>query len=104
MNLEVLQSSKASSTTLLITLEWSLPGVNSDVRHQLVLSIEWFTLSWTVLQNIFSFEDLQVAPLKFGQLFKHHFSQPSLGVILQSWRVLKTRDKEVFKNVPGYLN
>ena len=47
---------------------------------------------------------LQVAPLKFGQLLKHHFSQPSLGVILQSWRVLKTRDKEVFKNVPGYLN
>ena len=52
MNLEVLQSSKASSTSLLITLEWSLPGVNSDVGHQLVLSIEWFTLSWTVLQNI----------------------------------------------------
>ena len=52
MNLEVLQSSKASSTTFLITLEWSLPGVNSDVGHQLVLSIEWFTLSWTVLQNI----------------------------------------------------
>ena len=49
-------------------------------------------------------KNIQVAPLKFGQLLKHHFSQPSLGVILQSWRVLKTRDKEVFKNVPGYLN
>ena len=50
------------------------------------------------------FEDLQVAPLLMGLIIKYHFSQPSLGVILQSWRVLKTRDKEVFKNVPGYLN
>ena len=26
--------------------------------------------------------------------YKRHFSQPFLGVILKSWRVLKTRDKE----------
>ena len=69
----------------------------------MITSISIITVAHCSITSLLTIAlDIQVAPLKFGQLLKHHFSQPSLGVILQSWRVLKTRDKEVFKNVLGY--